>query len=174
VHQLVRDGRNSAAITAPWNGSGLMTSQSDAIGPNKRNSLAVATAGEVGKSTFGGTSVNPSDVLVMYTYGGDADLSGYIDADDYFAIDSNYNDYYHSDNTQNVGLSYTAGDFDYDGDIDGDDFFIIDDNFVAQGPPIAGGAPVAGVGGVSAVPEPAGAALLTLALAPLLRRRRRS
>ncbi len=42
------------------------------------------------KTTFGGVAVLPADVLVMYTYAGDANLDGRINADDYFQIDSNY------------------------------------------------------------------------------------
>ena len=36
-------------------------------------------------------SVASTDVLLKYTYGGDANLNGVADGDDYFRIDSNYN-----------------------------------------------------------------------------------
>src|SRR5687768_16348808 len=88
--------------------------------------LAIAAAGDVGKMSFGGLSVSASDVLVMFTYRGDANLSGFIDADDYFQINSNYNK---PANT----LGYFKGDFDLDGDIDGDDFFLIDASLTGQG-----------------------------------------
>ena len=38
----------------------------------------------------GGSAILPALVSVMYTYDGDANLSGFVDADDYFRIDSNY------------------------------------------------------------------------------------
>jgi hypothetical protein len=128
--------------------------------------LAVATAAEAGRAggTFGGVSVAGADVLVMYTWGGDADLDGQLTGDDYYYIDSNAL-------TQIPG--FHNGDFNYDGDIDGDDYFIIDSNITfAQGsPPFPSGAG-AGGGGLGVVPEPAGAAVGVLALG-LLRRRRR-
>jgi fibronectin-binding autotransporter adhesin len=164
VHKLVKDGRNSTAVTAPWNGSGIMTSQTDAIAPSALTGLAVATAGDVGKTTFGGVAVNPTDALVMYTYNGDANLSGNVDADDYFQIDSNYN-------KPSVGMTWNKGDFNYDGVINGDDFFMIDQAFVNQGSPIAGGAAL-GAGGITGVPEPASCAVMLLASYLCSRRRR--
>ena len=88
--------------------------------------------------------------LVMYTYAGDANLDGKINADDYFQIDSNYNQ-----NGNNAAISFHDGDFNYDGKIDGQDYFLIDQAFADQGsialsPPLGGG-----LAGVSAVPEPA-------------------
>jgi hypothetical protein len=108
-------------------------------------------------------------VLVMYTYNGDANLSGNIDADDYFAIDSNYN-------KPNVGLTYGKGDFNYDGVINGDDFFIIDNGFSGQQTVPLSPAPVAmsgAAGGVAPVPEPGSLAVVALGAVSLLGRRRR-
>jgi hypothetical protein len=122
--------------------------------------LAVARAGDVGKSTFDGFSVSADDVLVMLTYKGDANLSGFVDADDYFAIDSNYN--------KPVGtLGYAKGDFDFSGVIDGDDFALIDASFSAQGSAIGAGA------GFAVVPEPGSAAVIAAGLSSLTGRRRR-
>jgi hypothetical protein len=126
--------------------------------------LAIATAGDLGKTSFGGQSVLPTDVLVMYTYTGDANLSGKIDADDYFQIDSHYS------KSTNSAKSWLNGDFNYDGKINGDDYFLIDNAFAGQGAPFSSG-PVAG--GVSAVPEPAGVAIILSAALIGHRRRRR-
>lgn len=70
------------------------------------------------------------DVVVKYTWGGDADLNGELNGDDYFAIDSNAL-------AQTPG--FHNGDFDYNGVIDGDDYFIIDSNitFAHASPPFA-------------------------------------
>jgi hypothetical protein len=73
-----------------WNGNGIRTSMTDAT-MTGRTTLAVATADETGYAggTFSGQSVARDDTLVMYTWGGDADLNGELNGDDYFFIDSN-------------------------------------------------------------------------------------
>src|SRR5206468_12459249 len=98
-------------------------SLTDAISPHVLTGLAVATAAETGYAggNFIAQSVTASDTLIMYTWGGDANLDGTLNGDDYFQIDSN------------IGLAgtvfgYHNGDFNYDGDINGDDYFIIDSN----------------------------------------------
>jgi hypothetical protein len=103
----------------------------------------------------------------MYTYGGDANLDGKINVDDYGRIDFN------------VALGTAGwynGDFNYDGKINVDDYGIIDFNIGIQGAPFfsAGGA---GPAGLSAVPEPASlsglAVVATTALATRRHRDRR-
>ncbi len=176
ISGLVQIGRNGGA----WNGTrGIITSQTQATNPNNTNTflttLAVASAADVkhlsGAQTalFAGQTVGATDTLVMYTYAGDANLDGKIDADDYFQIDSNYN----KTNT-NPGFGYFRGDFNYDGKINGDDYFLIDASFLGQsGTVIAHGEPVGGLGGVVAVPEPGTISLLSLAAMSCLGRRRR-
>src|SRR6185503_2068205 len=123
--------------------------------------LGVATASQVksiataATATWGGQTVTGSDTLVMYTYGGDANLDGKLTVDDYGRIDFN------------VGLGTSGwfnGDFNYDGKITVDDYGIIDFNVGIQGTPFPTGAGVAGgLSGVSAVPEPATFSILALA-----------
>jgi Ca2+-binding RTX toxin-like protein len=62
----------------------------------------------------GSNQVSNSNALVMYTYAGDANLSGTIDINDYFNIDTA------------IGQGWQQGDFNYDGQINGDDYFILD------------------------------------------------
>ncbi len=159
VSGLIASGRNGGA----WNGGGIVTSQTAAQSPSFLTTLAVATAGEVNKTTFGGLSVSSTDVLVMYTYAGDANLDGKIDADDYFQIDSHYNKAGNSDK------SYINGDFNYDGQINGDDYFLIDAAFTGQGMPFSS---EVGLSAAIAVPEPASVAGLIIAAAVMTRRRR--
>src|SRR5439155_9450702 len=112
---------------------------------------------------FGGQSVASGDQLVMYTWGGDANLDGTLNGDDYFQIDSHFN----QDGTI---FGYYNGDFNYDGSINGDDYFIIDSNWNtgSSATPFPTGSAASGA---LAVPEPASLALL--ALSTLLMRRRR-
>ena len=143
--------------------------------PSQLTTLAVATAGDVGfggTETFGGESVGSSDVLVMYTYAGDADLSGSINGDDYFKIDQGYSAH---------ATGYANGDFNYDGRIDADDYFIIDSNYSRQGAAFSAGSPLAldtaadgSIGGVQAVPEPAAMGLLIVCMVVGIRGRRRA
>src|SRR6185295_19580859 len=85
--------------------------------------LGVATADDAGYvgGIFGGVAVFSGDVLVMYTYAGDANLDGTINSDDYALID------FYAGNSAAHG--YYKGDFNYDGDINADDYALIDFNF---------------------------------------------
>ena len=136
----IKSGRNGGA----WNGSGIVTSQSDAVGVSPLTTLAVALAGDIQKTSLGGISLLPTDVVTMYTYAGDADLSGRINGDDYFRIDSGFTAH---------ATGYENGDFNFDGKVDADDYFIIDRNYSRQTSGFSSGAPL---GGVVAVPEPGG------------------
>jgi hypothetical protein len=85
-------------------------------------------AGVAARGTFGpgaGEPVGPTDVLVKYTYLGDADLSGRVDGDDYFYVDSGY--------PMAAGATWAAGDFDHNGRTDGDDYFHIDNAYGGGG-----------------------------------------
>ena len=57
VQQLVRKGRNNGT----WNGAGLLTSLDNAD-VSSVTTLAVAAAGDIGKTTFAGRSVASDDV----------------------------------------------------------------------------------------------------------------
>jgi Ca2+-binding RTX toxin-like protein len=94
---------------------------------NKLITSSGATVTDV-PSTFAGQIVNGNDTLVMYTWGGDANLSGNVDADDYFQIDSNYG---------RSGGAWAGRDFTYNGVIDGDDYTLIDKGFSYQNSPAA-------------------------------------
>jgi hypothetical protein len=151
---LVASGRNA--------GNGLVTSQTQASGAGSLTTLAVAANSDLGKTTFGGESVGNSDVLVMYTYAGDANLTGSIDGDDYFRIDNGFS---------SRATGYANGDFNYDGVINADDYFLIDRDYSEQRAPFGSAAPL---GGVSTVPEPISAGLLAFAAMAIPQRRRRA
>ncbi len=110
-----------------WSGSGIVTSMSAATGGNTLTTLGVGEASDVLGASGGswdGVSVDGTTVLVKYTYGGDANLDGVVNGDDYFQIDSGF---------PASGHGWVNGDFNYDGLINGDDYFMIDSNFPAQG-----------------------------------------
>jgi hypothetical protein len=72
---------------------------------------------------FSGQTVDSSSVLVKFTYGGDANLDGKINVDDYGHIDSSIP----------LGTrGWFNGDFNYDGKINVDDYGIIDFNIGIQ------------------------------------------
>jgi hypothetical protein len=129
--------------------------------------IAIARAEDIGVvgSTWSGQSIGAGNTLVMYTWGGDADLSGTLNGDDYFAIDS------HVLQSGTV-FGFTNGDFDYNGEINGDDYFILDSNVLqaqASAPFYSG----AGAG-FAAVPEPSALAMIGIGLAATCGRRRLS
>src|SRR5205823_10775046 len=131
----------------------------------------IAEAGQVkgvaagATAVWGGQTVTGSDTLIMYTYGGDANLDGRINVDDYTRIDSN------------IGLGTAGwfnGDFNYDGKVNVDDYTIIDSNIGIQGAPFPTAlAATPRVARLTAVPEPT-TSLLLLSVPLLLPRRRRS
>ncbi|HWP41527.1 MAG TPA: hypothetical protein VNL70_11415, partial [Tepidisphaeraceae bacterium] len=74
-------------------------------------------------SDFAGQTLAGNEILVRFTYFGDADLSGSIDATDYSLIDNGY---------VNSLSGWINGDFDYSGTIDATDYALIDNAYVNQ------------------------------------------
>jgi hypothetical protein len=129
-------------------------------------------------TSLNGQPVSPNDVLIAFTYGGDANLDGSINGNDYFQIDRGFLNHY---------TGWVNGDFNYDGTVNGNDYFIIDSNFINQSGQLAApevlahaaefgpsylaqftSAQLVAIG----VPEPASLAFLGLGAISLLARRR--
>jgi hypothetical protein len=116
-----------------WKGTGITSSST--FSNSDYTTVAVATASDAlgiaagTSATWHGQTVSASDTLVLYTYGGDANLDGKINIDDYGQIDANapFNGIVHG---------WFNADFNYDGNINIDDYAIIDGNIGIQGPPL--------------------------------------
>jgi len=123
---MIQRGRNGGG----WNGLGGIVSSSAS---GSLTSLAVAEASDVlnidsmQTGVFSGETVDGSAVLVKFTYGGDANLDGHINVDDYGKID-----FFAS----LAATGYHNGDFNYDGVVNVDDYGIIDFNVGIQGLPL--------------------------------------
>ncbi len=134
-----------------------------------------ATGGKLGYAdnavlhltSFGGQTVDDTNLLVKFTYGGDANLDGQVDISDLGALATAWQ-------TSSV---WTGGDFDYSGFVDISDLGILATNWqLGVGAPLGASfdealAPV-GLTGAS-VPEPTVMSLLALGLAGVASRRRR-
>ncbi|HYO10358.1 MAG TPA: autotransporter-associated beta strand repeat-containing protein [Tepidisphaeraceae bacterium] len=168
---LIQSGYNAGE----WDGTGIITTRPEAkVATNGLTGIGNVSAQDAGLvgGTFGGVTVANNDLLVAYTYAGDANLDRVLDGDDYFQIDS-------SIGVAGGTVNWFHGDFNYDGKINGDDYFILDSNINRTHLltfPAGGGiadAAAGGLGDVSAVPEPSSIAFLATASAALLARRRR-
>ena len=154
--------------TGYWDGPGIASSAAAAY-PDQLTAVGVLdnTDEKVGgKAAFAGEDVDPTSILVRYTWWGDANLDGVVDANDYDVIDKYF---LFTPDPDNMG--WWTGDFTYDGVIDANDYDRIDRAFLFQTGPLGGGAD----GGPAApTPEPATVALLAVGGLALLRRPRKA
>jgi trimeric autotransporter adhesin len=125
ANSLLASGYNSGG----WNGSGISSSAA-ASDPSHVTALgevsnSVATGALY--STFDGQTVFATDVLIKFTYDGDANLDGVVNASDYTLTDTGFN----------LGLSgWYNGDYNYDGSINASDYTLIDNGDSGQGAPL--------------------------------------
>lgn len=156
ITALLTSGRAGGA----WNGSGIASSSA---GTAPRTALGVLLnnngAGQRLMATLAGQDVALNDVLVKYTWEGDANFDGIVSIDDYFLIDTGY---------ARGRTGWSHGDFNYSGGVTGDDYFLIDRAFLWQTGPLA----EAPSGTPAVLPEPAVLAMMGVTVG-LLRPRRR-
>ncbi len=93
-----------------------------------QNSINGSPSGSTLYTTFDSTSVLNTDVLVKYTFVGDANLDGVVDGTDYSLIDN-------GEISKLTG--WYDGDFNYDGQINADDYTLIDNAFNMQSTSLA-------------------------------------
>jgi fibronectin-binding autotransporter adhesin len=179
VTGYVRSGFNYAHGGA-WNGPGITsggaaanTAHLTAVGAisNNGNGNGPLYGSGTTLGLFDGSNPGPFDVLVKYTYFGDANLDGKVDGSDYSLIDAGYG-------SKGSLTGWYNGDFNYDGVIDGSDYALIDNAFNNQSSPqtaslTAEVATATAQVSPAAVPEPASVAVAALAAAGLFARRRR-
>jgi hypothetical protein len=148
-----------------WNGASGIISSAAAGNSHLLTTLGYRTGGSAFNSApgspFDGVNTSSSDVLVKYTYYGDANLDGVVNGGDYHQIDVGF------------GMHLTGwsnGDFNYDGVVDGSDYSLIDNTFNQIS---ATGANPLAIIASAAVPEPTTLGLLWIGAMGLLGRRRR-
>ena len=93
--------------------------------------------------------LDTGDILLKYTYNGDANLDGLVTFDDFQLFQPNYNQ---------AGKGWYDGDWNYDGQVTFDDFQLFQPNYNAT-PQLGNVEPVGVVGAGAAVPEPSTMAL---------------
>jgi hypothetical protein len=129
VNALLAGGYNNGN----WNGNGIDSSAAatnanhlTALGAISNNLGSGNTLyGGTGQSLFDGQSPLATDILIKYTYYGDANLDGKVDGTDYSRID----------NGSFMTLTgWFNGDFNYDNTINGTDYTLIDNAYNTQGP----------------------------------------
>lgn len=146
------------ALVASWwngglrNGAGLLSSLAGkATGLDELATLAVVGNNNAGVARFpgfNGVGLGLNDVLVKYTYLGDTDLDGVVDADDLSALVKGL---------RLGGTGWSNGDTNYDGVVNGDDMANLLTALRLQQAglyQVSGGGGAGGGGG--AVPEPGG------------------
>ena len=178
---------NQGFNSGTWTGAGITSSSAAAVataiaggaheaatalGVIVNNQGSVATF----YSNFDGQTVGANDILVKYTFVGDANLDGVINGDDYALIDNGYNN--HLSGWQN-------GDFTYSGSVTATDYTLIDNSFNLQGSSTllgisAGPAEMIATNtdqiaspSSSSVPEPTSLGIIGIAAVGLLQKRRR-
>jgi autotransporter-associated beta strand protein len=114
LQQQLAEGLN--ARHGYWNGSTGIVSTTAAADSRFLTTLGYRPGG----IALDGVNTTSTDVLVKYTYYGDADLNGSINGADYQQIDTGFGGH---------ATVWFNGDFNYDGVVDGTDYSLIDNAF---------------------------------------------
>jgi len=144
LYNQLRQGFNAGN----WMGNGI-GSTSAATNAARDTTLALVDNAVLGNTSFSGQPVTADSILLKYTYYGDIDLNGVVDADDLTVFANNFG--------RVSGATQIDGDIDFNGSVNADDLTVFANNF-GKG----AGAPLA-VANVQAVPEPGTLILAALA-----------
>jgi regulation of enolase protein 1 (concanavalin A-like superfamily) len=118
---LVKSGDASGT----WAGTGITSSAAagDSTDLTAVGLISNNNGGTAIQATFDGQPVAATDVLARYTYYGDVNLDGDVNAADYTRVDAGFV----------LGLTgWANGDFNYDGVVDGSDYTLMDNAFNMQ------------------------------------------
>jgi hypothetical protein len=149
---------NAAYDSGAWDGTTGITSSSLA----SNETLGYATAAELGISTFDGVAVSAADIIVKFTYWGDANLDGKVTSLDQSILGANW---------QSTNEDWAHGNFDYTlGTVDSTDSVIMAHNWQA-GTGGSYGSPL--VLQQPAAPEPASLGIVVVGMIALLKRRKK-
>jgi hypothetical protein len=113
---------STTALNDPTHLTAVGVIQNSVDGTASGTALYSSASGSLG--LFDGVATVNSDVLLKYTYFGDANLGGQVDGSDYSRIDSAW---------LSGKTGWFNGDFNFDGVVDGSDYTLIDNAFNAQG-----------------------------------------
>jgi hypothetical protein len=129
ISNLAKAGFN-AQQGGNWQGQGIASTSATndsthltALGVIQ-NSVDGTPTGTTLYPSFASQTVSNTDVLVQYTFFGDANLDGHVDGSDYSRIDAAY--------LSHTNTGWFNGDFNYDQTVDGSDYTLIDNAFNTQ------------------------------------------
>ncbi len=157
IQSLLQQGQNNN-----WSGPGI---RSAAAATDPANLTTLGMILNTPGQSFDNQSSSATDILIKYTYYGDANLDGVVNGDDYTLIDSGFS----------IGEHYWMnGDFNYDGTIDGSDYSLIDNAFNTQSTPLSATQTAQVAAEIASVPEPTSFVfpLFVAAMAGIPRRKR--
>jgi hypothetical protein len=130
-NSMVVKGGNLAGIQASiaatynngsWLGTGGIASSTAAADPTNSTAQGFASNASLNATTFAGvTGLTANDVLVKYTYAGDANLDGQVDIGDLGLLAGGWQ--------QLSGKTWFDGDFNYDGAVDIGDLGLLAGNW---------------------------------------------
>jgi hypothetical protein len=146
----IQNGAGSLSTIQSEITSGLLYSSDTSLG--YLGTVAAIANNQLGTTTpvrtsFGGSAAGSGDLLIRYTYYGDANLDGTVNSVDYGFID---NGWLSEQSTSTNVSGWGNGDFNYDGIVNGSDYTLIDNAFNMQGNPLATAS--AQIAAVSATP----------------------
>ena len=153
ITEWVRSGFNDYS----WNGTGICSGEAANDG-NQIRALGVLDNRLYEYTEWSGqTGLDGNEVLVKFTWYGDADMNGEVNYDDYLQWEGGLG---------GSGTGWLYGDFDYNGEVNYDDYLLWEGALGSQTGILSGAA---------AVPEPATMGVLVAgAIGLVLRRRRRT
>ena len=108
----------SGFASGGWNGPGLVSATAQG---NPETTISMVDNAILGGSEFAGVPVDENSILFKYTYYGDIDQNGAVDADDLTVFANNFG--------RTSGANQVDGDIDFNGTVDADDLTVFANNF---------------------------------------------